>query len=189
MKKMSLVTFVIAFILAMTIPITTQAASKNDMAHDAYNNAMASGEIDILDGLLPYAYFDIDRDGVDELIIYPGYGFYSYGIYSYRSGKVKEMLVLSQAEGSMRLYPKTKMIYCSGGHMGGYYDDYYKVSKGKATLVASRKYFTNNSGRIKKIRYYVKKKAVTKTKYTKYVKTLKKGTKITHNRLKWMYFN
>lgn len=140
---------------------------------------------------LKYTYLDIDNDGIDELIIQPGYGYYSEGVFDYKNGKVSEVAIAGHGEFT-KFYVGKKVIFISkSGLMGRLTDYYYKQSTktNKYVLAAhlDRDYGNDYSyTKPKTITYYVHKKKVTKAKYQSYVKQLTSNSKvIKHSALKW----
>lgn len=133
---------------------------------------------------LKYRYLDVDNDKTDELIIYPGFGFYSQGIYDYRKGETREVCVSSQ--GTFTRYNKKKrtITVLNSGHMGGLCDYYYKLQSGKYRLMAwcSKDYNGNTpSGGIDyslppvKTTYYVNDRQTTKDAYKLFVRRMTRG--------------
>ena len=190
-KQIICLALVVTFLL-LCFPIPTQAARKNAIAREAYLKALTSGKL--VDDWNPwsctvqYAFYDIDGDGIDELIGYPGYGAWTYEIFTYLNGKIKPLVGEGQALETIEIFPATKVLAFVGfGHKGYTLDNYYTVSGGKVALLAS---MVKNTGLLsgeKQEDYYIKGKKTTKTEYNKYVNTLKKGTRITHYDLKWEY--
>ena len=192
-KQMICLALVITFLL-LCIPIPTQAASKNAIAREAYLKALTSGKC-TEGGGIPHAFFDINGDGIDELITYPGFGAVSYEIFTYLNGKIKRLV--GAGDSGIRIFPSTHVVAFTGaGRQGCYNDTYHKISGGKVTEVAAMYWgfvdemmdedFDFDTAETWE-EYYVKGKETTKTDYNKYIKTLTKGTSFGHNDLQWEY--
>lgn len=171
------------------------AASKNAKAHAAFEKYVWTKLVsNQFDSAYPYehvpvAFFDIDKDGIDEMLTYmesPAYP--AYTIYSYRKGKVKVAGGEAQVT-ELNIYPKTHVVSMSSkGSDNWYGESTYKVSAGKSVYLAARNWRFNDNGAIVERTYYIKNKKVSKAKYSKYAKSLKKGKKTTRSSLVWHYF-
>lgn len=171
------------FLCAMVIfsvPIQANAMTKaNKKAHTAFKKQLKKAKKTFGMGSksykIKYAYVDVDGDKVDELIIYPGFGYCSQVIYDYQKGKSKEVCVASQGNFT-RYYPKLKVIYIkNSGHMGVLHDTYYKWKSGKYVGVAEVwKDYGSRSYNEKPVSttYFLNGKKASKAKYKAYVKRL-----------------
>ena len=183
-------------LLSLMQPVSADAMSaKNKKAHKAYVNQLKKDKKNYCSGpfavnkKLPYVYRDLDGDKIDELITCPGYGYCTQIIYGYQNGKVKELARVGQGYFTS-YYPKTKVLYVAeSGNQGNYYETYYKMIDGKYQTVAEREaaYFDKKGNWRKKpvYTYYVNGKKVSKAKYERYVKTLKKGKAQDLINIKW----
>lgn len=175
----------LAAIILVNIPVLSAQAmsSANKKARKAFAKQLKKDKKEFCIGSskLDYAYVDVDGDKVDELIIYPGYGYCSQVIYDYRKGKVKEVCVASQGNFT-KYYKKNKVIYVkNSGHQGVLSDYYYKWKGSTYKLVASKtSYYGMNdiyySG-TPEVFYSVNGKTVSAAKYRTYTKKLIKGAK------------
>lgn len=195
---------VIAFIALLTICFqvpcdrTVYAITKeNRTAHIELKKTLKKMKAQFCDDefnkTLPYVFKDVDGDKIDELLIMPGFGYYTEGIFDYKNGKVVEAATVGQGEFTT-FYTTNKVIYIhNSGHMGVLYDYYYKqnTKTNKYTCVAyvEKEYAQDDYEYAKapvKVTYYKRDKVVTKTEYTKYVKALKKNSKIMRgSKIKW----
>lgn len=177
---------------------TVGAMSKaNKTAHKEYKKALADIKASFYspeeNETLPYAFIDVDGDKIDEMIIQPGFGFYTEGIYDYIGGKVVQTTSVGQG-GFTKFYTTNKVIFiANSGHMGVLSDFYLKFNKKTKqydyVAYVDKEYAQDDYDYSKppvKVTYYVKDKKVSKATYTKYVKKLKKGSKVRGvSKLKW----
>jgi hypothetical protein len=167
---------------------------KNQKAHDAYEQAMQNGEIEtriyydsFREDWVYYenAYYDINRDGYDELIQKSDLTYY---IWTYHKGKVKEVVsATSPSVLTMSIYPKTRTILFKYREPGLHHksDKYYKISRGEGKLLAVYDSEYETDGDTPTVTYYKKGKKVSRATYNAYVKSLKKGKVKKESRLKW----
>lgn len=190
--------YVLCFLLiisTISIPATdiSAATNKNKKAHTAFKRELPKlkKEYGGLYGGLAYAYVDVDGDGIDELIIEPGYGYYFQGIYKYRSGRVKRVCAIGQGP-FKRYYPKKKIVFSQKtGHMGVLTDNYFKWSNGTYKIVASvvRIYSGDYGQAPDTVTYLINNKKTTKKKYQSYTKKLLKGDKgKAFSNIKWKQY-
>lgn len=117
-----------------------------------------------------FALIDLNKDGVSEMVITHDEG-YHLTIYAYVNGKAES--VGSGFSGEQKYYPNKKLYYSTTFH-GSVYIEYYRFNGKKMVKLASIE------GDIKgedTYTYYIGKKKVSKTKWKKYEKKLKKGAK------------
>lgn len=137
---------------------------------------------------ISYAFKDLNGDGIDELITYPGYGFCTEKIYTYSKGKVKEIANVGQGDFS-KFYKKNKVLYCERGHMDIYNSQYYKFKEKKLIRKAYQLEIVewgNDTDPIIMYEYYINENNVSKDRYEKYVKKLIKGEKAQSlSKMKW----
>ena len=199
-KFLRVIAGIVLFTLSMQVPCdrTVYAITKeNRTAHIELKKTLKEMKKqffgDEITATLPYAFKDVDGDKIDELLIKPGFGYYTEGIYDYKNGKVVEAAVTGQGEFSI-FYTTNKLIYIhNSGHMGVLYDYYYKQNKKtnqyKCVAYIEKEYAQDDYAYEKapvKVTYYKGEKEVTKTEYTKYVKALKKDSKSIRNaKIKW----
>lgn len=153
----------------------------NKRAHAAFKKELPilNAEYGDFMGYLAYAYKDVDGDHIDELIIEPGYGYYSQGIYKYKKGKITQVCAIGQGP-FKKYYPKKRVIYSEKtGHMGILRDNYFKWSNGTYKLVASavKTYSGDYDAVPDTIEYYINNKKTTMKRYQSYTKKLIKGDK------------
>lgn len=187
MKK-KLTTILGATCLAATLvlqPLPLHALSAaNQSAHNAHEEKLADARKEYMDNGLKYTYIDLDNDKVDELLIYPGFGYCSQVVYDYQNGQSVQVSSIGQGNYTS-YYKKKKVLYvASSGNMGMYYTTYYKFNGSQyeevAQIVEETEGYENGKTVIYKTpkkTYYVKGKKVKKSKYKSYVKKLTKGDK------------
>ena len=160
-------------------PVPTQAISaKNKKAHAAFEKQLKKEKKRYCyrsDPYIEYAYCDLDKDKVDEMIVTTTVMAPYELIFRYNNGKVEK--VASADQGQFNTYYKKNKVLCSGyAHMGVCYDMYYKWDKSEYKLVAYKRIEGVGTNDIH-ISYNVKKKNVSKKTYNNYIKKLKKGDK------------
>lgn len=196
---------IICFILLLTTMITCfttyeaeHVSAKSDInklnkkAHKAFMGQVKADKEKYLDRSggtkLKYIFIDLDGDNVDELITYPGYGVVSQIIYDLKNGAVIEVETLSQCE-IQSFYAKTKVIYTAGAHMGTFSNSYYKISKGimKNVALENGYWYDQYDNLLEKPSYetYINGEKVSRAKYQKFIKSLKKGKKKDFSKIKW----
>ena len=165
------------------------ARDSNNAAHAAYGSAMKIGQapVQISDNpKIPYAYYDINGDGIDELIQYPGTGADSYDIYTYKNGKIVQLIGIGQSYENLKIYPKTHVVYFPGnGHMGYYYDTYYQLHGAKATVAAEKSWTDATASHPNTTTFYVKGKAVSREQYMAYTEKLRRGKVVSNKTINW----
>ncbi len=121
--------------------------SKNKKAMAAYKKVLEKSKYKNSSyNKFKFATYDINGDGVKELLIDSG-GEYSAAqyceIYTYYKGKARKL----KAEYLIyRPIVFTNGVFsCGFAHTGGYYENYYKIKKGKLQLV-SRHYYHDGPG-------------------------------------------
>jgi hypothetical protein len=166
-------------------------SSANKKAHKAFQKNLKESYQEYCNGSgkLDYIYKDVDGDKVDELIIYPGWGYCQQVIFDYYKGKTVESM--SVAQGYFRkYYKKSKVLYAEYGNMGVYFQYYYKMKNGVYKEMAYRMETVPDVDVDKsEYTYYVKGKKVSKSKYNSYIKTLKKGKAGSLDNLKWKQYS
>ncbi|MEE0421397.1 MAG: hypothetical protein UDG86_15295 [Lachnospiraceae bacterium] len=197
MKKMfKIFWIIISAVIIFSLPVQSQAMSKtNKKAHAAFQKQLKKDKRTFCDNIktkLKYAYRDVDGDKVDELIIYPGYGYCSQVIYDYRRGKVKNVCGVGHGTFT-KYYPKKKVISVkNSGHMGVLRDCYYKWKNGtyKLAALALKDYGTRSySEKPVSTIYYINDKETTKLRYNTYIKRLiKKDSGKKFSGIKWKYY-
>lgn len=83
-----------------------------------------------------YSFFDIDKNGIDELKISGGY--YGYSIYTYCEGELIPLGVNKYGGESIKIYPDDGIIFWKGGHSDQYFEEYIKISGDTAVLIAEK---------------------------------------------------
>lgn len=182
---------IILLVCAVSLSVPVEAAgTKNKRAHQAYAQQLKKDKEDFGLNKLAYAYKDLDGNGIDELITYPGFDHATENIYIYRNGKVKQVAGVSMGYFE-KYYKKNKILYGSRTNMRDYnstYHEYFKLKGGKlvrkAHMLETSIY---KSGKTEsKYKYYVDGKKTTKKKYNSYVKKLLKGDKARYfSKMKW----
>ncbi len=175
--------------------------TKNQIAHEAYENAMRNNKLEDLRNLAQeysylddvrnlaqeYSFFDINQDGIDEFISHIDYGARTYVVYAFFNGKINELMAMAHASKSLTILPKNSALSFIGTGQNGYYSDvYYKLTNGKAYIVAEHDFTEscyNNSKRTDE--YKINNKVSTKTKYKNYIEKLETGKHVKHKDLKW----
>lgn len=190
MKKITatMLTLTVMMSSIMTPATNTSAAKKDNVAaHKAYKIQLKSCAEEL--GDLEYVYKDLNADGIDELIIYPGFGYWTESIYTYYNGNCEELLCLAQGDVE-KYYPGVDILQATYGHMGVYTTDYYKIQNGKALCkasVVSTEVIKNDKLKFKKT-YYTNGKKVKKAKFDSYVKKLignEKAKSLNYSKIKW----
>jgi len=175
-------------LLGTALSKTAALSPENKAAHAAYESALKtnSGPLSILGPIkVPYAYYDIDGNGIDELIVYPGTGAGSYAVFTYAHGQIYRLIAVGQCFYDIHIYPKTHVAYFPNGHMGYYYDSYYQIEGAKAVKVAEESEVQIGSSLDTKNTYCVLGKQVNAETYEAYIKTLKQGSTVSHFDLDW----
>lgn len=165
---------------------------QNQNAHEAYILAMEKSNDNInyrgKDGVFknPYAYYDIDEDGIDELIVTGGN--YAYRVFTYQIGEVIDLWSSKYGGNEILIYPDKGVVFFSSGHMDYYTDTYIQISESRVKKVAERswhvKHLSENKSRTEN-KYTVMGVSVKESKYKEYVKSLEKEKVVTHNQLEW----
>jgi len=187
-----------AMLAFVCVPTDASAAtSKNAKAHAAFERYATKH----LESSYPYfesedwlfytsiGFYDIDKNGIDEMIYRrPGEeGLASYVIYSYYKGKVKKLCTVDGYSKYFAVYPKTHVVFVGWANGSG--GDFYKVSSKKAVCLAKVSVVWSPASETYKDVYKVKNQKVTKAKYKKYIKSLKKGKKVKESKIKWRYLD
>lgn len=182
----------LSFVSAEFSPEAYAAGNTNKKAHASYKKKLRSlkNQWGIV-GKLKYAYQDVDGDDVDELVVYPGFGMYTQGIFKYRDGKAVEVCAVGQGSFT-RYYRKNKVLYSeNAGHMGVLTDRYYKWGSGVYQLAAFavKTYSGSYDKAPDSIKYYVKNKEVAQKRYQSYTGKLVEGSKgKKFSNMKWKNF-
>lgn len=165
---------------------------QNENAHQAYLSLMKKENTNInhmdRNGVFenPYVYYDIDGDGIDELIVTEGY--FAYSVFTYQNGKVIDLWFSKYGGDEILIYPDKGVVFFSSGRMDYYTDTYIQICKSKVKKVAQRfwhvKHLSETKSRIEN-EYSVMGVSVKKSEYEAYVKSLEKENVVTHNQLKW----
>ena len=165
---------------------------QNENAHKAYKSAMkkSNNNINHIDdnGVFqnPYAYYDIDEDGIDELIVNGGY--FAYRVFTYQNGELIDLWSSKYGGNEIQIYPDRGVVFFSSGHMDYYTDTYIKIFESKVEKVAEKSGYVKNLSETKsrtENKYSVMGISVKKSKYVAYVKSLRKEKVVTHNQLEW----
>ncbi len=187
-KKMKIITIIVlslilsASMLFVGAPTTAQAASKetkNAKAHVAYTKwHMKNWNKSAADnGTLAVCYFDINKDGVDEMIANYESDVNGYVVYTYYKGKMKKLDTFAGSSSGSLSFWQAKGILVSTSNTAGFAEHYYKMSSSKLTLLARCSY-RNGAIDGPPYQYEINGKETTKLEYDVYVKALKKGKKV-----------
>lgn len=117
-----------------------------------------------------FALIDLNKDGITEMVVTPD-GQYHRQIWGYVNGKV-ETVGWGFAEDG-KYYPNKKLYYCESWH-GSVYMTYYRFNGKKMVELAQ---IEGEDIVEETFTYYIGKKKVSKNKWKKYEKQLKKGAK------------
>ena len=120
-----------------------------------------------------YKMKDLNKDGVDELIISPEYGATQREVLTYKGGKIVSLLGAQQL---LKIKPSTGLIVTryEGADWGC--TEFYKINTSSAKLLAEQDWYIDYSNnRVKKYSYQVNGNAVSKTTYDTYAAKLLKG--------------
>lgn len=187
-KKYWMKTVISMLLLVMFLcPLRTEAASQKTKALRAYNSMLSKqtmqwGKDDYYTAVptnrCSFALAYIDNNSVPELIVTTGYVARPAGtvvIYTYRKGKIQVVTNTTTgrfyADSSVFSYYKKKNIFISTYGNGGVTDNYYKMSKNKA----SQKLMAGDSLMYGKSWYKVSgntNKKISKTSFNKALKKL-----------------
>ena len=152
-----------------------KASPKNSKAHAAYKKKLKSLCNKYEQSSVYYQFVDLNRDGVDEMIVswFPE-------IYTYSNGKVKRVDKARAGSNSYSIAPKAK-VFCriEFDHCGSATYRYFKWNGKKFAHVATLYTHDKNDTYLNvKSHYWVKGKgSVSKKVATKYVKKILKGEK------------
>ena len=139
---------------AVLMPQDTHAASVKKAARKAYSRLLQQSEVGwegtygwdyAPSGQLSFALYDIDKNGVEELILYWAGAPHSMGwnrIYTYYGGKIRSLGVYSE----VTLYKNRKYICNAYAGQGEISIGYYSIRKGKAKEVVSYDLLDHRSG-------------------------------------------
>ena len=131
----------------------------------------------------PYSFYDINKDGIDELIVLGGY--INMQIYSIVDGEI-EIIAYNKYGGDFKIYPDKAVFSWSGGHKDHYYEEYTKIDSLNSSIVAEKKWEVDpRKGKKKKVEYYLNGKEGTKDKYNKKIKNINSGKSISIKELTW----
>lgn len=177
-------------IQSTTVPSQTPLG-KNEDIHNKYIDEMKKEEnsLNLFSNgrfLRNYSFFDVDKDGIDELIISGGY--YGYSIYTYCEGELILLGVNKYGGGSIKIYPNDGIIFWKGGHSDQYFEEYIKISGDIAVLIAEKSWEVKLSDKPqKKInqKFKIKGKSVDELEFKKYIKEIKNKKVFTHKELEW----
>lgn len=165
----------------------------NTKAHQAYQEVLHNMNMDqdLIEPLVSradsIAFYDIDGNGVDELLTKGGY--LGLVIYTYENGEI--LYIAHEKYGSsIKIYPKESVFILESGHMDHYYQTYHRLHGKKCKIIAEKKWqihYLNRTGTKTRTTYAYKKKGkkVSKTKFQNYVKSLKTGKCIKRKDLDW----
>lgn len=181
---------------AITVGESQVALRQNEQEHKAYIQALKENDYDKTPELCMadpscYAFYDIDGNGVDELIVCDGY--FAICLFTYQDEKVlsSPVVYLSHEKygGRFRLYPEKKMIELpDGGHMDHYYGRFIRVNGTKVKCVAEKDWtvhYLSDTETKTTYKYKISGKRVTKEKYQKYVREIKATKMVKRKELKW----
>lgn len=177
-------------IQSTTVPSQTPLG-KNEDIHNKYIEEMKKKEnsLNIFSKgkfSQSYSFFDIDKDGIDELIISGGY--YGYSIYTYCEGELIPLAVNKYGGESIKIYPNDGIVFWEGGHSDQYFEEYIKISEDTAVLIAEKSWevkLTDKSQKKFNQQFKIEGKSVDNTEFKKYIKEIKKKKAFTHKELEW----
>ena len=159
----------------ITVKTKETAKGKNAKAHAAYKKALA-GNFELTNGSsLPadaFYLFDLNKDGVDELLIqvkYNSLGHWQYFLFVYNSGKVQCIGSVAEYLSSLTWYSSTKTLKRDIMLWGSHSTSYYQMSKNALQTVAEK---YENSGRTT---FELNGKTVNSSKYNNFVDNVQKG--------------
>jgi len=154
-----------------------QAASKKSAALKAYRKELSKKKSRIGYGQAAYFYVqDVDGDKIPELIMFFSASSH-VSLCTYKNGKVKSLV---EAKYGLDIYPKKHVVmwtYATGNNPCDYW---YKISNGKAKLVAYKsKHLVDWSSQRYSEKYKINRKKVSKKKYNRYIKKIGKKSNYT----------
>lgn len=133
----------------------------------------------------PYALFDFDNDGIDELIVSGGY--INYQIYKLINEK-PVLIGHNKYGGNLTIIPGRHMFFWTGGHKDHYFEELVKVNKQGTEIVASKSWvFNPRKGKEEKRKCKINSKSVTNKKYNSYISSIiESDDKLKPRELDWM---
>ena len=177
------------YVLAESKDMTSVTDKKPE--HNYYVEAMKEQKNDMNyvqeDGRFAYKYcfYDIDQNGIDELIVHGSY--YNYSIYTLKGNKVEGM-AWNKYGGGLKIYPSEGIVSWSGGHKDNYYIEFFQMKGNEVKETASKSWqnkLTEDDVYPYHYVYKVNGKKVTKKRYKKYVAALQKKKVVKGKNLKW----
>lgn len=170
---------------------STSAKVLNQKVHKAYMKQVKADKKNYVygDGKLKYIFIDLDGDTIDELITYPECNMPDQIIYTYSKGTVRQIDMLN--------YCRIDVYYESTHITQSTYDNwnigmkevsYSRWKNGNNVCIASEscQYMYDYSFVDEPIWHtFINEKEVSKTKYLKYIETLKKGKMIDFSKITW----
>lgn len=169
----------------------TEERSENEQAQEGYLQALLENDFEKTPDLCMaqpsrYAFYDIDGNGIDELLT--GGGYFANAFYTYQDGEIV-YLWHNKYGGNFKLYPEKGIIELPiGGHMDQYYQQFVSVrgTKGKRAAVKSwTVHHLSDTETETTYKYKLAGKRVTKEQYQQYVDRLKKNRVVRWKQLKW----
>lgn len=167
--------------------VQAKGKAENDLAHKEYAKYIKEKTIDTQNnGYDPefkeYAFFDIDGNGVDELIT-SGNVSNNYAIYTYSGGEIIDLLRAADVE----IYSDSQCVFSKVGRFDIHSNLYSKIDGKKCETVAEEIYiYTHeNDTDITSYEYKVMGKTVEKDEYEEYVNSITKGSVVTEQELYW----
>ena len=133
-------------------------------------------------GSSKYTLYDIDEDGIDEMIMYGGY--INYMLFNYYA---KEVRFLDMSKyGTFRIYPETHAVWASYGHKNRWSESWKQINSIGTVNIAEKEWELDpKTQSFKNYKYKVKGKKATKKQYKTVVRRLKKGKCLTSDDFTW----
>lgn len=181
-KRFKILIAALCLLSAFAVMSNVQAASKasrNKKAKAAFSKKLGDAE-----GFELLKYADVTGDGIVEAMLQchpPGFGSgRTFRVYKYTGGKVKRILYMEEY-GLIRLYyyKKSKSLIMYGAGHGGEWYAYFTMKSGKYKFLAQRSRTAFAGGGMENGPWYYSNgaKELTKSKFNKLIKHVKKGTR------------
>ncbi len=133
--------------------------------------------------VVPHAYYDIDNDEIDELIIKKDSSLFVCSIYN---GEFK-CIASNKYGDDFIIFPEKKAFYWTGGHKDYRNEEYICIDKGSGKMLAERKWEINKKKQTFITSYCkIDNKKCNEKEYNKYVSSINKGKIINEKDINWI---
>lgn len=162
------------------------ASDVNPDAHEQYIQYVRERKEEFGYGSWEYAFYDIDQNGIDELIYDDG--FRGMTICSYENGKVVYLDNNKNGGDDFKIYLDEGIVFWSSAHMDNYYDKYISIVGAKYELVASKIWnvkYVDDSEVVDECDYEVKGEKATESEYKEFADSLNEKNIVTNKQMEW----